>query len=168
MEINEIILLVKIHDVNNNYLGKGYLEKIEDKTMYIKGANLPKLAIGTNITINVFNELEGVTIYECKVQLGAQMQLTANILKENPTVERRASLKVKTDITLIPSFIRRGDQLLTPSSTVKIKVINLSVGGLGFTSTTEFLVGDVLTIVFNYYRDLPVTLTAKIIRQDIE
>ncbi len=159
-------LLVKIFDENKNYLGKGVLDKISGNVIVIKGNYLPTIPSKTTIFINVYNELTGISVYECAVNIAADMQLTAKIIKQHNTVERRRALKIRTDFNVELRLIMRENKIVQTVNPVNIKIQNLSIGGLLFTSSTEFFIGDTIVFTFDYYKETPVILDARIIRID--
>lgn len=159
-------LLVKIFDEDKNYLGKGTLNKISGNTMIIRGNRLPAIPSKTTIFLNIYNELLGISVYECKVSLAADMQLSAQIVKRHNIIERRKSLKIRTDYNVDLKLIMREDKIVQSEIPVKIKILNLSIGGMLFTSSTEFFIGDTVVFTFDYYKNSPVILEAKIVRID--
>lgn len=159
-------LLVRVFDKDKNFIGKGTLHKITGKMIVIKGYNLPEIKSKSIIFLNVFNELKGISIYECMVNIGASMQLTATILKQHETVERRKSLKVRTNIKSELRLIIRNNKALKMDNPIKITMLNFSIGGMLFTSSTKFFINDIFTFTFDYYKDNPIELEAKIIRLD--
>lgn len=159
-------LLVKIFDEEKNYLGKGTLNKITGNTIVVKGNHLPTIPSKTIIFINIYNELTGISVYECSVNIAADMQLTVNIVKQHRTIERRKALKIRTDFDVELRLIMRENKIVQTTEPVKIKILNLSIGGLLFTSSTEFSIGDTIVFSFDYYKDNPIILDAKIVRID--
>ncbi|QSX07175.1 PilZ domain-containing protein [Sedimentibacter sp. zth1] len=159
-------LLVKIFDRNKQYLGKGKLDKIVGSRIVIKGNNLPIIHSKETIFLNVFNELRGVLIYECIVNIGANMQLTATILKQHGTIERRRTLKIRTAYTTSIRLVIRDNKALSIKDPIVIKMLNLSIGGMLFTSKETFCINDIITFTFDHYQNCSIDLEAKIIRVD--
>jgi len=159
-------LLVKIFDEEKNYLGKGNLERLSGEVIIVKGNYMPTLPSKSTIFINIYNELAGIAVYECQVSLAADMQLSAKIIKYHTTIERRKSLKVRTDYNTELKLVMRENKIVQSEEPIKIKILNLSVGGMLFTSQTEFFVGDTIVFNFDYYKRNIVPIEANIIRID--
>lgn len=159
-------LLVKIFDEDKNYLGKGNLESLSTNRIIVKGNHMPTLPSKSTIFINIYNELAGIAVYECEVSLAADMQLSANILKYHTTIERRKSLKVRTDYKTELKLVMRENKIVQCEEPIKITILNLSVGGMLFTSTTDFFVGDTIVFNFDYYKNNIIPIEAKVIRID--
>ena len=159
-------LLVKIFDEEKNYLGKGTLNKISGNLIVVKGNHIPTMPSKTAIFLNIYNELTGISVYECSVSIAADMQLSAKIVKQHRTIERRRALKIRTDFDVDLRLIMRENKIVQTTEPVKIKILNLSIGGLLFTSSTEFFIGDTIVFSFDYYKDSPIILDARIVRID--
>ncbi len=159
-------LLVKIFDEEKNYLGKGNLDSLTADKIVIKGNYLPTLPSKSRIFINIYNEIAGIAVYECAVSLAADMQLSAKIVKYHTTIERRKSLKVRTDYKTELKLVMRENKIVQTDEPIKIVILNLSVGGMLFTSKTEFFIGDTIVFNFDYYKNNIVPIEAKIIRID--
>lgn len=160
------VLLVKIFDENKNYLGKGTLDKISSNMIVVRGHYLPVLPSKTVIFINIYNELTGISVYECSTNVAADMQLSAKIIKKHPTVERRKALKIRTNFEVDLKLIIRENKIVETNNPIKISILNLSIGGLLFASSTEFFIGDTIVFTFDYYKDTPIILDAKVVRID--
>lgn len=159
-------LLVRIFDEEKKYLGKGYLDRISGNIIIVKGNYLPTIPSKSTIFLNVYNELVGIDVYECIVSLAADMQLSAKIVKHHATIERRSSLKVRTDYKTELKLVIRENKIVQSEQPIKIKILNLSVGGMLFTSQTEFFMSDTIIFNFDYYKNDVIPIEAKIIRID--
>lgn len=160
------VLLVKIFDSDKNYLGKGTLAKLTLSNIIVKGNNLPCIPSKSTIFLNIYNELKGISVYECTVGIAADMQLSATIVKQLQTIERRRTLKIRTNYTTTLRLIIRENKMIETKNPLQIKILNLSIGGMLFTSDTEFFIGDTIVFTFDYYKDTPIVIDAKIIRID--
>jgi len=159
--------LVKLFDLNRVNIGKGDLLSVNNNTIIVKGNYLPVLSSGMNIYVNIYNERVGVSPYFCKVSVASKHQLTAQILKKDPIVERRSTLKVRTDLSFYINKIHRNDEDITDTvPIIKINVLNLSIGGMLISSNFDFLTNDEITFYFKYYKYKPILLEAKIVRID--
>jgi hypothetical protein len=158
--------LVKIFDEEKNYLGKGNLDSLSGTKIIVKGNYLPTLPSKSTIFLNIYNEIAGIAVYECLVSLAADMQLSAKIVKYHTTIERRKSLKVRTDYKTELKLVMRENNIVQCEEPIKIKILNLSVGGMLFTSITDFCLGDAVVFNFDYYKNNVIPIEAKIIRID--
>lgn len=165
--MNERVLLVKIFDLDYINIGRGYLLSVNNNAIIVKGNNLPVLDSGLNIMLQIYDELVGISPYLCNVSVASKNQLTAQILRKDPVVERRNALKVRTDLSFYVSKIHRnGDDITSELPNIKINVLNLSIGGMLISSNIELIIGDVITYYFKYYKYKSIPLEAKIIRID--
>lgn len=165
--MEERTLLVKLFDLNKDYIGKGSLLSINSNTIIVKGNNLPILDSRLEILIEIYDELIGISPYLCKVTVGSKHQLNAEIIKKYPVIERRNALKVRTDLSFYVTQIHRnGDDITDDLPDIKINVLNLSIGGMLISSNIELMIGDIITYYFKYYKYKSIPLEAKIIRID--
>lgn len=165
--MNERILLVKLFDKNKTNIGKGSLLSINNNIIIVKGNNLPILNSGFSIIVKIYDELIGISPYLCKVSVASKNQLTAEIIRKDPIIERRNTLKVRTDLSFYVSKLQRNDEDITDDvPVIKISVLNLSIGGMSVSSNYEFLLNDAITFYFKYYKNKPIYLEAQIVRID--
>jgi len=165
--MDERILLVKLSDLNNIEIGKGSLLSIRNNSIIVKGNNLPILSSGLNIFVNIYDERVGISPYLCKVSVASRSQLTAQIIRKDPIIERRTALKVRTDLSFYLSKIHRNDEDITEElPSIKINILNLSIGGMLISSNVEFLLNDVIMFYFKYIKSKPILLEGKVIRID--
>nr|WP_312577423.1 PilZ domain-containing protein [Sedimentibacter sp.] len=165
--MNERILLVRIFDLDDINIGRGSLLSIKSNAIIVKGNNLPVLDSGMNIIVKIYDELVGISPYLCNVSVASRHQLTAQILRKDPIIERRNALKVRTDLSFYVSKIyRNGDDITDELPNIKINVLNLSIGGMLISSNIDLMLGDVITYYFKYYKYKSIPLEAKIIRID--
>jgi len=163
----EKVLLVKLFDLNKVNIGKGTLLSFKNNSIIVKGNNLPILNSGLNIFVQIYDELIGISPYLCKVSVATKNQLTAKIVRKDPIIERRTALKVRTDLSFYVSKLYRNDEDITEElPTIKINILNLSIGGMLISSNFQFLLNDAFTFYFKYYRGKPISLNAKIARID--
>ena len=155
---------VKIYDEQNKFIGNGYLLSI-NSVIKVKGPCLPKLKTGAIIIIEIYS-LSGIKQYSCTVELASARQLNGKIIKESPVFERRKSLKVPTDISFyIENLHRNGEDVTEHFPSIVINILNLSNGGMLFSSNYELHIGDIVVFNFKYEKNL-ILLKAKIIRID--
>lgn len=165
METEEII--VKIYDHEKKYIGSGQLLSINNNIIKIKGDDLPILRSRTEVNILLFDNIKGVYPFNCKIEVSSLNQLNAQIIKRENTIERRNSLKVRTDISFyINSLIRNEEDITKEVPNMKINILNLSIGGMLISSNYNLLIDDVISFYFKYDNYEPIILYAKIIRID--
>lgn len=159
--------IVKIYDKGKKFLGSGHLLSIGSSMIKVKGNNLPVLDFKTEIIVEIYNEISGITPYLCKVGLASRNQLNALILKTEQIIERRNSLKVRTDLSFyIESLLRNGEDMTKDVPNMKINIMNLSIGGMLISSNYDLMVNDIITFDFQYEKNQIVLLKAKVIRID--
>lgn len=160
-------LLVKVYDDKREELGIGQLLSINSETIRIKGSDLPVITSGTKVHVEIFNELVGISPYVCEIGVASRNQLNAHILSKQDVVERRNSLKVRTDLSFsAESLLRNGKDITTEFPNMKIHVLNLSIGGMLISSNYELFLHDELTFRFQYAKYQIILLHAKVIRID--
>jgi c-di-GMP-binding flagellar brake protein YcgR len=158
--------IVKIYDEDNKLIGKGYLLNLDAEIIKVKGNGLPILSRKTNVIIDVYNEFTGISRYSCQIELASNNQLNAHIVKKYPDIERRNSLKVRTDLSYQVESLYRNDEDVTENfPNMKIRLINLSIGGMLVSSNYELYINDIITFNFRYEKTA-VLLKAKVIRID--
>lgn len=165
--MNYIEKPVKIYDVDKNYLGRGHLLNMASGIIKIKGRNLPILKSGTQIFIEIYNEFVGVSPYYCKVSIASANQLNALIKKTEPIIERRQSLKVRTDLSFYAEAFYRDDEDISEDfPNMKINMLNLSIGGMLISCNYNLDINDIIVFNFQYEDSKIILLKAKIIRID--
>lgn len=165
MDIEEVI--VKIYDHEKKYIGSGQLLSINNNIIKIKGDDLPILKSGTEVNILLFDNLKGVYPFNCKIEVSSANQLNAQIIKSESIIERRSSLKVRTDLSFyINSIVRNEKDITAEVPNMKINILNLSIGGMLISSNYNLLLDDVISFYFKYDNYEPIILYAKIIRID--
>ncbi|HAQ42308.1 MAG TPA: hypothetical protein DCM73_16785 [Clostridiales bacterium] len=159
--------MVKIYTKNKKFLGSGHLLSINNNVIKVKGKNLPALNSKAIIIIEIYNEFLGIAPYFCKVIVASKNQLNALILKAEKVIERRNSLKVRTDLSFyIDSLIRNDEDITKDVPNMKINILNLSIGGMLISANYDLMVNDVLTFEFKYEKSQVLLLKAKAIRID--
>lgn len=165
--MDERTLIIEILDMNKVSLGRGKLLSRNSSTIIIKGSKLPELDSGTDILVNIYDELKGILPFLCKVSVASNQQITANIVKGYPIVERRKALKVKTDLSFnIDNILRNNEEAVEDPSKIRINILNLSIGGMLISSNFNFKINDEFTFYFKYYKTESLHLSSKVIRID--
>ncbi|NLA12675.1 MAG: hypothetical protein GX867_00315, partial [Tissierellia bacterium] len=130
--------IVKIYDEDSKLIGKGQLLSLNEKIIKVKGTGLPILSRKTNVIIEIYSEFVGISRYCCQIDLASDNQLNAHIVKKKPDIERRNSLKVRTDLSYYVESLYRNDKDITKDfPNMKINLINLSIGGMLISSNYE-------------------------------
>lgn len=165
MEITE--KTVKIFDVNKKLLGIGQLLSLNSGMIKVKGSNLPVLSSNTEIYIEIYNEFSGIMPYFCAVTIASPSQFNARIMRAEPVMERRSSLKVKTDLSFYVERLERNDEDITDDfPNMKINMLNLSIGGMLISSNYDLRINDIITFKFQYLKYQIVLIKAKVLRLD--
>ncbi|MDD4089568.1 MAG: PilZ domain-containing protein [Tissierellia bacterium] len=157
---------VKIYDEDNKLIGKGNLLNLNADIIKVKGSNLPILSSNTKVIIEIYYEFSGIARYYCRIRLATNNQLNAHIVKKDPLIERRNSLKVRTDLSYsIESLFRNDEDITKEFKNMKINLLNLSIGGMLISSNYELYINDIITFNFKYEKT-SFLLKAKVIRID--
>ena len=165
--MDDLGLLVKIYDKNKKLLGNGHLLNINSSTIKIKGDDLPILNSRTVVYIEIYNELVGISPYVCEIGVATKNQLNAHIKNKEENVERRNSLKVRTDLSFYIETLVRNDKDITDEvPNMKVNILNLSIGGMLISSNYDLLFNDIITFHFKYSKFQLILLNAKVIRID--
>lgn len=160
-------LLVKIYKANKVYLGSGQLLDINNTTIKIKGEDLPLIDSGTVVYLEIFDEFIGISPYLCEIGVASRNQLNGHIKNKEAIIERRNSLKIRSDLSFyIEKLIRNGEDITEEVPNMKINLLNLSIGGMLISSNYALLTGDEITFNFNYADSQLVLIHAKVIRID--
>ena len=158
--------IVKIYDEDNKEIGKGQLLSINADIIKVKGTDLPILSSNTKVIIEIYSEFSGIIRYYCRIKIASINQLNAHIVKKDPLIERRNSLKVRTDSSYsIENLYRNNEDITKDFPNMKINLLNLSIGGMLISSNYELYINDIITFNFKY-KKLVILLKSKVIRID--
>lgn len=159
--------LIKIYDKKNNLIGCGHLLSMNNNMIKVKGDDLPVLDSKTNVIIEIFTDFNGISPYFCEVSLATVNQLNALIIRKEQLIERRSSLKIRTDLSFyIESLYRNDEDITNDFPNMKINLLNLSIGGMLISSNYDLNVNDVVKFYFQYDNYQIILLKAKVIRID--
>ncbi|HBD63861.1 MAG TPA: hypothetical protein DC038_05420 [Clostridiales bacterium] len=165
--MNNIEKTAKIYTTDRQLIGSGQLLSMSGSSIKIKGSNLPILNTRTEIIVEIYNELSGISPYLCKVIVATRNQLNALVTRVEDIVERRGSLKVRTDISFHIDSLKRNDVDITNDvPNMKINILNLSIGGMLISSNYDLMLHDVLSFYFKYEKNQLVLIKATVIRLD--
>ena len=159
--------LIKIFDEKNNLLGSGHLLSVNNGMIKVKGDDLPILKSKMKIIIEIYNELSGILPHLCEVSVAARNQMNAIIIRKEPIIERRNSLKMRTDLSFYIDELFRNDEDITETvPNMKINMLNLSIGGMLISANYDLMINDIITFDFQYDNNQIIRIKAKIIRID--
>lgn len=159
--------LIKIFDEKNNLLGSGHLLSVNNGMIKVKGDDLPILKSKMKIIIEIYNELSGILPHLCEVSVAARNQMNAIIIRKEPIIERRNSLKMRTDLSFYIDELFRNDEDITETvPNMKINMLNLSIGGMLISANYDLKIHDIITFDFQYDNNHIIQLNAKVIRID--
>lgn len=165
--MNDKHLLAKVFDVNEIYLGCGTLSSLDDNILTIKGENLPLIPINQTVLIYIYDEFLGVKIHECKINIASEKQINATVIKQFPFIDRRLSLKVRTDIVaLLSTVIRENSKIVCHRNKFHIHINNLSIKGMRIDTDHEFKIDDILTTSFGINNTYLFSIQSRIVRCD--
>lgn len=158
---------VKIYDKNRKLLANGTLLSLSGSMIKVKGHDLPLIKINTEVYIEVFHAVSGISPYICKISIASENQLNAIIINSEPITERRNSLKVQTDLSFyIEELIRNDEDITKEVPNMKINILNLSIGGMLISSNYDLKVNDTIEFNFQYLENQIIGIKAKVIRID--
>ncbi len=158
---------VKIYTVDMKLLGIGQLLSLSSGMIMVKGFDLPELDCNDEIYVEIYNEFYGIMPYFCVVSVASSNQLNASIVRIDPIIERRNSLKVKTDVSFYINKLERNDEDITKDyPDMKINLLNLSIGGMLISSNYELNKNDIITFDFQYLEYQVIRIRAKVERID--
>ncbi|MGD9568605.1 MAG: PilZ domain-containing protein [Sedimentibacter sp.] len=158
---------VKIYDLDRNLLGIGLLLSMGSGMLKVKGHNLPIINSKTKIYVEIYDGFHGIRPFSCEVSLASENQLNVRIINTESIMERRKSLKVQTDLSLYIESLHRLDEDITKNvPSMKINILNLSIGGMLISSNYDLLINDIITFDFQYLDYQVIRIKAKVIRID--
>lgn len=129
----------KMMETEAPVFAKDYFERKNVEIFVIKGENLPVLHIGDSVNV-IFYCLNGTRIeYIAGVNISTDMQISMEIHGDGTVLpERRNAFKIQTTLTgSVIMYIREMKNTMFKEK-LNIKVHNLSIGGMLFSSVFEF------------------------------
>ncbi len=136
--------------------------KIRGKELVmLKGSDFPLLSKGENVEV-IFEYLNGNRIkYETTVDLCTEYQINFHVGQGEALAERRRSFKVSVDFNGLSPFYIRGEEMYAFDDPIMLHFVNINLGGVYFTSESEFEKGD--QVMLNFL-DGEMQLLAEILR----
>ncbi len=142
---------IEITRLNNDLLGIGLIEGISKGTALIrvKGNMKIHVKVGERIKLNVFNFKFGFQVWEGAVVSSDMDELVVTNVVRLAESNKRNFIRIKTDIEAKLESNQDSDMSMHPLYEIKIE--DLSLCGLGFSSLHKFSVGDQLSIYMLLY-----------------
>lgn len=114
----------------------------------LKGSDFPLISKGEKVEI-IFEYLNGDRMkYDTTIDLCTEYQINFHVGKGEPLQERRRSFKVNVDFDGLSPFYIRGEEMFTFDDPVMLHFVNLNLGGVFFSSESEFQGGDQVMLSF--------------------
>lgn len=147
---------VIIYDVNGKMLlmtasvffPKDFFKVKGTDFVMLKGSDYPVLPTGTPIDA-VFEYATGVRVkYKTSIDLGTEYQMNFRVSDGEVLEERRRSFKIMVDMDGQSPFFIRGEEMFSFADPVEIKIVNINLGGVLFSSNSDFEPGDQVMLDF--------------------
>lgn len=143
------------------YFPKDFFKIKGSELVMLKGSNYPVIAKDENIEA-IFEYINGDRVrYRTKVDLCTEYQLNFHVSEGEMLQERRRSFKVMVDFDAMSPFYIRGEEMYSFDDPVELHFVNLNLGGVLFSSTSEFEVGDQVML---HFLDGEMQLLAEVLR----
>ena len=114
----------------------------------LKGSDYPVLPSGTPVDA-VFEYATGTRVkYRTSIDLGTEYQMNFRVSEGEVLEERRRSFKIMVDMDGQSPFFIRGEEMFSFANPVEIKIININLGGVLFSSNSDFEPGDQVMLDF--------------------
>ena len=127
----------------------------------LKGSDFPLISKGENIEA-VFEYINGTRIkYDTTVDLCTEYQVNFHVGQGEVLEERRRSFKVSVNFDALSPFYIRGEEMYAFDDPIMLHFVNINLGGVYFSSTSEFEPGD--QVMLNFL-DGEMQLLAEILR----
>lgn len=143
------------------YFPKDFFKIKGSELVMLKGSNYPVIAKDEKIEA-IFEYINGDRVrYQTKVDLCTEYQLNFHVSEGEMLQERRRSFKVMVDFDAMSPFYIRGEEMYSFDDPVELHFVNLNLGGVLFSSTSEFEVGDQVML---HFLDGEMQLLAEVLR----
>ena len=143
----------KIEVVNgdNKTILKATEYSVMGNRLILHGDNFPLLPLNSVTTIIGFAE-DGIVPMNGIVTMSTQKQLNVTVTEFDEKTERRAYVKVRTDVkaTVLRAFMGRSGKCFNYNTEIQLR--DISVGGIGFFSNQVFFVNQRLYIELHEIR----------------
>ena len=119
-----------------------------DFVMLKGGGDYPVLPTGTAVDA-VFEYATGMRVkYRTTIDLGTEHQMNFRVADGEVMEERRRSFKIMVDMDGQSPFFIRGEEMFSFAKPVELKIININLGGVLFSSDSDFEPGDQVMLDF--------------------
>ncbi len=143
------------------YFPKDFFKIKGSELVMLKGSDYPVIAKDERIEA-IFEYINGDRVrYQTKVDLCTEYQMNFHVSEGEMLQERRRSFKVMVDFNAMSPFYIRGEEMYSFDDPVELHFINLNLGGVLFSSTSEFEVGDQVML---HFLDGEMQLLAEVLR----
>ena len=147
---------VMIYDLNGKLLlmtasvffPKDFFKVKGTDFVMLKGSDYPVLPTSTPIDA-VFEYATGTRVkYRTSIDLGTEYQMNFRVSEGEVLEERRRSFKIMVDMDGQSPFFIRGEEMFSFANPVELKVVNINLGGVLFSSDSDFEPGDQVMLDF--------------------
>lgn len=123
--------------------------KIRGKDLVmLKGTDFPLISKGEPVEV-IFEYFNGDRVkYNTLVDICTEYQINFHVGEGEVLQERRRSFKVMVDMNGLSPFYIRGEEMFAFDDPIELHIINLNLGGVFFSSTSGFEVGDQVMLNF--------------------
>ena len=143
------------------YFPKDFFKIKGSELVMLKGSDYRVIAKDERIEA-IFEYINGDRVrYQTKVDLCTEYQMNFHVSEGEMLQERRRSFKVMVDFNAMSPFYIRGEEMYSFDDPVELHFINLNLGGVLFSSTSEFEVGDQVML---HFLDGEMQLLAEVLR----
>lgn len=114
----------------------------------LKGNDFPVIPTGEAIDA-VFEYSTGTRVrYKTSIDLSTDYQMNFRVSDGEVLEERRRSFKITVDMDGQSPFFIRGEEMFSFADPVELRVININLGGVLFSSNSDFETGDQVMLDF--------------------
>ncbi|MCH5193956.1 MAG: PilZ domain-containing protein [Oscillospiraceae bacterium] len=147
---------VLIYDVNGRMLlatssvffPKDFFKVKGTDFVMLKGSDYPVLHTGEAIDA-IFEYGTGTRVkYKTSVDLSTEYQMNFRVSDGEVLEERRRSFKIMVDMDGQSPFFIRGEEMFSFDAPMELHIININLGGVLFSSSSDFEPGDQVMLDF--------------------
>lgn len=150
------IVRVLVYDANGKlviatksvFFPKDFFKIKGQDLVMLKGSGFPLIATDEKISV-VFEYIDGSRI-KCNtvIDLCTEYQINFHVGKGELLSERRKSFKISIDLDGLSPFYIRGEEMFAFDEPAIIHFVNINLGGVFFTSESDFELGDCVMLNF--------------------
>ncbi len=143
------------------YFPKDFFKIKGSELVMLKGSDYPVIAKDEQIEA-IFEYVNGDRVrYRTTVDLCTEYQMNFHVSEGEMLQERRRSFKVTVDFNAMSPFYIRGEEMFSFDDPVELHFINLNLGGVLFSSNSDFEIGDQVML---HFLDGEMQLLAEVLR----